>query len=354
LLRRCFGSFYDTPERSIAIAVPALVSEELFAAVAEQLSENRRRQRQGNRGARHLLQGLVVCQRCGYAYYGKPVSRQAAKGRQRCYVYYRCTGTDAYRFGGQRVCDNKQLRSDLLEEAVWQDVCALLKDPGRLQTEFERRRDKGSSAEGDQGIRPLENLIQQLRRGIARLIDAYSEGLVEKGEFEPRVRGLRERLTRLESEVQEQIAREAEERDLCLVIGRLQEFAEKVKAGLEEADWATRRELIRTLVRRIEIEAEEVRVVYRVNLPPFVESPERGSLPDCGRGDFPLARQHRSELAGLAPHGELLRPLVLQRPQCVSRLGPLDTHAYPRHEVQAQITCGQLAAPGEAIPQAGL
>jgi site-specific DNA recombinase len=67
LLRRCFGSFYDTPERSIAIAVPALVSEELFAAVAEQLSENRRRQRQGNRGARHLLQGLVVCQRCGYA-----------------------------------------------------------------------------------------------------------------------------------------------------------------------------------------------------------------------------------------------------------------------------------------------
>ena len=135
--RRAY-SVYDTPERATAIAVPALVSEELFAAVAEQLGENRRRQRQGRRGARYLLQGLLVCQCCGYAYYGKPVSLRSAKGKKRCYAYYRCTGTDAYRFGGQRVCQNKQVRTDLLEEAVWADVCGLLKGPGRIEAEYER------------------------------------------------------------------------------------------------------------------------------------------------------------------------------------------------------------------------
>ena len=103
--RRAY-SIYDTPERGIPITVPALVSEELFAAIAEQLGENQRRQRQSARGARYLLQGLLVCQHCGYAYYGKPVSRRAAKGKLRHYAYYRCTGTDAYRFGGQRVCHN--------------------------------------------------------------------------------------------------------------------------------------------------------------------------------------------------------------------------------------------------------
>ena len=51
------------------IAVPALVDEALFEAVAEQLAENRRRARQRQRGARNLLQGLVVCKRCGYAFY---------------------------------------------------------------------------------------------------------------------------------------------------------------------------------------------------------------------------------------------------------------------------------------------
>jgi site-specific DNA recombinase len=130
--RRAY-SVYDTPERAVSIPVPALVSEDLFAAVAEQLEENRRRQRQRARGARYLLQGLLVCQQCGYAYYGKPVSRHAAKGRTRHYAYDRCTGTDADWFGGQRLCQNNQVRTDLLEEAVGEDVCALRKDPGRLE-----------------------------------------------------------------------------------------------------------------------------------------------------------------------------------------------------------------------------
>jgi site-specific DNA recombinase len=58
-------SVYASADGAIAIAVPALVSEALFAAVAEQLAENRRRARQRQRGARSLLPGLLVCQRCG-------------------------------------------------------------------------------------------------------------------------------------------------------------------------------------------------------------------------------------------------------------------------------------------------
>jgi site-specific DNA recombinase len=293
--RRAY-SVYDTPERATPIAVPALVSEELFAAVAEQLGENRRRQRHGKRGARYLLQGLLACQGCGYAYYGKQVSPRAAKEKERRYAYYRCTGTDAYRFGGQRVCQNKQVRTDLLEEAVWADVCALLRDAGRVEAEYARRlHNKDSEKEPKDGGQ-TEVLIQKVKRGIARLIDAYGEGLVDKEEFEPRVRAFRERLARLEAEARQQRELEAQEHELRLVIGRLQEFAERVKAGLEEADWSTRREIIRALVKRVEVGAEEVRVVYRVNLAPFAESPEGGILPDRGRGDLAALGQHLSAL----------------------------------------------------------
>jgi site-specific DNA recombinase len=281
-----FSSRYDTPERATAIAVPALVSEELFAAVTEQLDENRRRQRQGKRGARYLLQGLLACQCCGYAYYGKQISLRAAKGKKRDYAYYRCTGTDAYRFGGERVCQNKQVRTDLLEEAVWADVCALLKDPGRIEAEYERRLQGKDAAKDTKGQQQLEALLQQVKRGIARLIDAYGEGLVDKEEFEPRVRAFRERLVRLEAEARQEKELEEQERELRLVIGRLQEFAERVRTGLETADWSTQRAIVRALVKRVEIGMEEVRVVYRVNLDPFVESPARGLLPDCWRGDL--------------------------------------------------------------------
>ena len=84
------------------IPVPALVEPEVFAAVQEQLQENKRHARQSRRGALYLLQGLLQCQHCGYAFYGKRLSPSARKGKPRAYAYYRCLGTDAYRFGGER------------------------------------------------------------------------------------------------------------------------------------------------------------------------------------------------------------------------------------------------------------
>src|SRR6201993_5552672 len=117
--------------------VPALIETELFATVQEQLTENRRRNRQNRRGQRYLLQGLLVCRRCGYAYYGKAISPRAAKGKRRDYAYYRCCGSDAYRFGGERLCANQQVRTDRLDEAVWREVERVLQDPGWIAAEDE-------------------------------------------------------------------------------------------------------------------------------------------------------------------------------------------------------------------------
>jgi hypothetical protein len=38
--------------------------------------------------------------------------------------------------------------------------------------------------------------IAKVRRGVARLIDAYEEGLLQKDEFEPRIKEARQRLSR--------------------------------------------------------------------------------------------------------------------------------------------------------------
>jgi site-specific DNA recombinase len=283
--RRAY-SVYASDDGGTPIAVPALVEDARFTAVAEQLAENRRRARQRRRGARYLLQGLLVCKCCGYALYSKPVTRSAATGPQRRYAYYRCIGTDAWRFGGQRVCGNKQVRTDVLDAAVWNDVCALLNDPEKVTQEYQRRLQGQSSPRGARRGEALTKLLQKVKRGIARLIDAYEEGLLDKKEFEPRIRSAKERLAKLEAEAQAEADEEAQEQELRLVIGHLQEFAERVRSGLGTADWPTRREIIRALVKRVEVDNEQVRVVYRVSPPPFVESPDGGILPDCGRGAY--------------------------------------------------------------------
>ena len=227
----------------------------------------------------YLLQGLLVCQQCGYALYGKPISPAQSRGKRR-YTYYRCIGTDGYRFGGQKVCSNTQVRTDLLDEATWQDVCSLLKDPERVAKEY-RRRLEGGDRRGDvRDAEALEQSIRKVRRGITRLIDAYGEGLLEKEEFEPRIRTARERLARLQAEAQERADAEARERELRLVISQLGDFAERVGSGLQEADWATRRAIVRALVSRVEVDGEAIRIVYRVGPCPFAEGPERGHFQD--------------------------------------------------------------------------
>ena len=137
--RRAVSDYAVPREQWVFIPVPPLIEEALYDAVQEQLAENRRRARQSQRGARYLLQGLLVCKVCGYAYYGKPLSPSTRKHRPRAYAYYRCVGMDGYRFGGQRVCANTQMRTDLVEIAVWDEVCQLLHEPQRLEREYRWR-----------------------------------------------------------------------------------------------------------------------------------------------------------------------------------------------------------------------
>ena len=140
-----------------------------------------------------MLQGLIICQRCQYAYYGKPVRNKRGEKIDN-YAYYRCIGTDAYRFGGNRICDNKQIRTDALEIAVWEEVKFLLKNPNRIFEEYQRRIIDLEKSPLDQTSDSIEKQESKLKRGISRLIDSYAQEHIEKEEFEPRIKVLKQRL----------------------------------------------------------------------------------------------------------------------------------------------------------------
>jgi site-specific DNA recombinase len=288
--RQPYASEEVPREEWIFVPVPAIIEAELYDLVQEQLTENRQRARQGQRGVRYLLQGLLVCKVCGYAYYGKAISPSSRKGHPRAYAYYRCLGTDAYRFGGQRICPNTQVRTDLVEVAVWDEVCRLLEHPQRLEAEYRQRQHaprRGSQWETPESLRTQSS---KLRQGIARLIDSYAEGVLGKEEFEPRIVRMKQRVTIVEDRLQQLADDVTQQRDLRLIISQLEDFVAKVRGGLATADWRTRRVIIRALVRRVEIDQQQVFIVFRVP-PTYTNSGPDGSvLPDCRRTEHTTLR----------------------------------------------------------------
>jgi site-specific DNA recombinase len=273
--RRHTARYPGKAEDQITIAVPALVSVDQFAAVATQLAENRRHFRQQVQSPGYLLQGLLVCGSCGYSWYGKGITR-FTKNDQTPYPYYRCIGMDAFRCGGTKVCPHRPIRLDRLDAAVWADVCQLLQNPKALREEFERRLSGDEAPDIDLG--QIHKQIKSVQRAISRLIDAYEEGLLEKAEFEPRATRARERLTRLQHEAATVQDQATQRKELQQVLGQMGDFAVQVRRGLDRADFAKRREIIRCLVKAIKIEEQHVRITYRVSPRPFASAPSGGTF----------------------------------------------------------------------------
>ena len=240
---------------------------------------------------------MVHWQQCGSAFYGKPISRTAAKGKTRPYADARCLGTDASRFGGARVCTKPQGRTDLLDLTVWREVSGLLAHPERVAEEYPRRL-QAPTAGTHQAQATLETPLGKVRQGVARRMDSYAEGLLETHEFEPRMTRLRQRIAALEAQRQPLLDEAAFQTELRLIIGRLEDFATQIDTGREEADWLRKREMIRALVKRVEVTQEQVNVVFRVDSYQGESDPEKKSLQLCRGSALPTTGQCRTAWDG--------------------------------------------------------
>ena len=192
------SSFRERPRPEwIEIPVPALVSEATFALAQEQFEKNKRFSPRRTIEP-SLLQGLLVCQRCGYGLY-----RASTRTSQRTIYYYRCLGRDGYRHLKGAVCDNKPIPQEQLDAVVWQEIMRLLEDPSLLQAELDRRLHAAQTTD------PLKRREEALRRDQARLtksmerlLTGYQENLITLEELRCRMPDLRKQQRANEAELQ--------------------------------------------------------------------------------------------------------------------------------------------------------
>jgi DNA invertase Pin-like site-specific DNA recombinase len=253
------------PEQWVQIPVPAIISEETFQLAARRLADNRRFAAR-NTKVPSLLQGLAACERCGYAYY-----RTSTRTTNKTIYYYRCLGSDDYRYEHGRVCANLPVRADYLDQVVWEHVTRLLADPTLVRAELDRRLAELRAANPATATRArLEREQTRTATAISRLVEAYQEQLLSLAELRSRMPALRAKQQTLAAQLDALDAQLLDQQAYLKLAETLDGFLARLRDKADTASIPERQRVLRLLVKEVLIGPD--RVVVRHRIP--VTSPE--------------------------------------------------------------------------------
>ena len=281
----------ERPRREwIEIPVPPIVREEIFDLAQERLERNKlfspRRTIEPT-----LLQGMLVCSECSYAYY-----RTSTRTSKRKLYYYRCLGSDNYRHTNGRVCDNRPIRQDYLDRVVWEQVIQLLENPKLIRVEMQRRiKQIQDSSPTKRRKEVISKEIIRISKGIEKLLDAYQEDLVSLGELRKRLPELRKKEEALKSELNSIEAATANQSSFFRLASNIEGFLEKLRKTANTLSVIERQKILRLVVKEIFVEQEKIRIKHSIPVP---ESIAPAALLKCSKtpgyllrsgSQFPLA-----------------------------------------------------------------
>jgi site-specific DNA recombinase len=250
----------DRPrEEWTAIAVPAIITAQTFARAEQRLADNKRFAAR-NTKIPSLLQGLTACAGCGYAYY-----RTSTRTTNKKIFYYRCLGSDDYRYPGGRVCANTPVRADYLDRIVWDHITALIADPALIAAEIDKRLATARTA--DPAVaehRRLQAALTKTTTTIARMITAFAEQLITIDELRTRMPDLRARETNLHNQIQAIDAQTADRGAYLKLAQDLQGFLGQLRHATDTAAVPERQRILRLLVKDILVGPETITIRHHI------------------------------------------------------------------------------------------
>jgi site-specific DNA recombinase len=257
--RRNYTVIERPREDWIEIAVPALVAEDTWERVQRRLADNKRFASRNSTNP-SLLQGICACASCGYAYY-----RTSTRTTNKIIYYYRCLGSDNYRYEHGRVCTNKPVRADYLDALVWDHIATLLADPKLIQAEIARRLARARTADPATVQRQrLESGLTKATEAIKRLIGAYQEQLITLDELRSRMPELSNREAGLRQQI-EALDAQLSDREIYLTLAdNVENFLTGLNNKATTASIAERQRVLRLLVKDILISPDKITIRHSI------------------------------------------------------------------------------------------
>jgi site-specific DNA recombinase len=243
----------------VDIPVPAIISTETFDRVQQRLADNKRYAFRNSK-VPSLLQGIAACSGCGYGYY-----RTSTRTTNKKIYYYRCLGSDDYRHEGGRVCTNKPVRADYLDQVVWDHITALLSDPTLIRAEIDKRLHHARTADPATRQRAqLQTALAQAGTTITAMISAFSEQLITLDELRARMPDLRAREANIRAQL-DAIDTQLTDRDAYLKLAvDVEGFLAQIRTTAPISDIEQRQHVLRLLVKDVLIGPGKITIRHRI------------------------------------------------------------------------------------------
>ncbi len=283
--RRSSSSREKERSQWIEIAVPALVSQETFALAQERLAQNKQLSLRSTREPT-LLQGLLVCEQCGYALY-----RTSTRTTRRQIKYYRCLGSDRYRHLRGPACSCRPIRQDYLDDLVWQELLRLLRTPQLIQAELERRRTESlNSSPVQQRQEQLQRELTRLSQQMDKLLDAYQEGLMTLADLRKRSPQIKNKIGALEKEQQSLNLRAVEDKRWIELNNSVETFLGRLNGTVQKMTPVEKQKVLRIMVKQITVGKDLITIHHSIPVGVAHGSAEPSSYPLCTRSQRPPLR----------------------------------------------------------------
>src|SRR5262249_21300320 len=250
------------PEEWVMIAVPAIVSREVFDVAQRRLNQNKQMARRNNSAHEYLLRSLVSCGCCQLTCTGREVSP--------AYTYYVCAGRSntLRRAAGER-CYARYIPAQALDKLVWQDLCQVLREPALLTHELMRAQGGEWLPQSLQAQRKtVQQALAQLERQQARLLEVYLAEVIGLSEFERKRQELSQTQEGLQAQLRHLDAQTQQHLDLMGLSDGLKAFCSRVAPTLDHLDFSQRRQLIELLIDRVIVADGAVEIRYVVPTSP--------------------------------------------------------------------------------------
>lgn len=240
------------------IPVPQIISENDFEVAQELLQKNRELAKR-NTKVPTILQGILVCGKCGSSYYKR--AYKSVKGKKARYYCKSQINKET------KYCGNISIPQTQLDEVVWGEVVSLLCNPQLLEDELNRRKHEcpRQNEIGTQ-LRIIDKEERNLNQEYDRILDAYQEGLLTLNELKERSLKITKRRNQIRRERQSLEAYSINQDRYETLRLNLEQFRERVLKSSSELSVMEKQKILRILVDEVIVMPDEIVVNHSIPL----------------------------------------------------------------------------------------